>query len=90
MSSGMQAMIGMGSLWRHRMSKTSSRKPSMVAIKRERMEDRYTASLRRQTSEVSKASLTKRCAAHLMVRELIDHDAFARTPRRVMAVIDRF
>lgn len=60
MSSGMQAMIGMGSLWRHRMSKTSSRKPSMVAIKRERMEDRYTASLRKQTSAVSKVSWKNR------------------------------
>ena len=36
--------MGMGSLCRHRMSKTSSRKPSIVAIRSERSEDRYTAS----------------------------------------------
>lgn len=40
----MEAMIGTGSLCLHRMSKTSSKKPSKVAIRRERREDRYTDS----------------------------------------------
>lgn len=45
MRSGIEAIIGIGSLCLHRMSKTSSRKPSIVAIKRERRDERYTASL---------------------------------------------
>jgi hypothetical protein len=40
MRSGTDAMIGMGSLCRQRMSKTSSRKPSIVAMRMERSEER--------------------------------------------------
>jgi len=42
--SGIEAMIGTGSLCRHRMSKTSSRNPRRVAIINEMMEERYTES----------------------------------------------
>jgi len=33
-------MIGMGSLWRHLMSNMSSKKPSMVAMRSDRREER--------------------------------------------------
>jgi hypothetical protein len=45
MSRGIDAMMGIGSLCRHRISKTSSRNPSIVAISSERREDRYTDNL---------------------------------------------
>ena len=44
MRRGMDAMMGTGSLCLHRMSNTSSRKPRRVAIRRERMDERYTDS----------------------------------------------
>ena len=40
----MDAMIGMGTLCRQRMSKISSRNPSIAAINNERTEDKYTDS----------------------------------------------
>lgn len=36
----MEAMRGMGNLWRQRISKMSSRKPSIVAVRSERMAER--------------------------------------------------
>lgn len=39
-NNGIEAMIGIGSLCLHRMSKTSSRKPSKVAIKSESKDER--------------------------------------------------
>ena len=41
---GIEAMMGIGSLCRHRMSKTSSRKPSIVAMRIERIDDKNTDS----------------------------------------------
>lgn len=42
MSMGMAAMMGIGSLCLHRISKTSSKKPSIVAIINDSNEERYT------------------------------------------------
>lgn len=39
-SRGIDAMIGIGSLWRQRISKTSSRKPSKVAVNRDSKDER--------------------------------------------------
>ena len=43
-SKGIDAMMGIGSLCLHRMSKTSSKKPSIVAMSIERIDDRNTDS----------------------------------------------
>ncbi len=88
MSSGIDAMMGMGSLWRHRMSNTSSRNPSMVAIRRESSEERYTASFQRHTHVNVERARVGHQPTHLMMGKLVDDKAFASPARRVIVGSD--
>ena len=89
MSSGIDAMMGIGSLCRHRMSNTSSKNPSMVAIRRDSRDERYTANWK--PIGLSSGQMEDNTSAtHLMVRKLVDDKAFASSPCRVIVGSEGF
>ena len=80
-------MTGIGNLCLHRMSKTSSKNPSIVAIRRDSRDERYTASL--YFHALGTCGSNQLRITHLVMRELVHYEPFARPLWRAIMLRDR-